>query len=111
MNVAKRYKVGKQSNNILEEIEALERWKSKFKFTKAEIPLVEVASTSIGPSTSTPDANFDLQALSVYTVKNSGKKMNATSKAQISEIEMDDYISNVTYPSYLPHTCHVLQHL
>ncbi|KAI3670250.1 hypothetical protein L1987_88070 [Smallanthus sonchifolius] len=40
-NVAKRYKAGKQSYNILEEIQTLETWKSKIVFTKAQIPLAE----------------------------------------------------------------------
>ncbi|KAK9064455.1 hypothetical protein SSX86_015837 [Deinandra increscens subsp. villosa] len=52
-HMAKRYKAGKQSSDILDEIEALEKRGSEIKFSGAPRPLAEVASTSsIGPSTS-----------------------------------------------------------
>ncbi|XP_035840442.1 probable disease resistance protein At4g27220 isoform X1 [Helianthus annuus] len=52
-NVTKRYKVGKQSYGILEEIKDLEDRESKIEFTHAQRPLAEVGSTSTQPSTST----------------------------------------------------------
>ncbi|KAI7752914.1 hypothetical protein M8C21_000073, partial [Ambrosia artemisiifolia] len=45
-NVAKRYKLGKQSYGILEEIKDLEHRQSKIEFTHAHRPLAEVGSTS-----------------------------------------------------------------
>ncbi|KAK1422915.1 hypothetical protein QVD17_18204 [Tagetes erecta] len=52
-NVAKKYKVGKESFNVLEEIQALETWKSKIVFTNVQRPLAEIVSTSTSPLTST----------------------------------------------------------
>ncbi|KAI3824842.1 hypothetical protein L1987_06313 [Smallanthus sonchifolius] len=54
INVLKRYKVGKQSYGILEEIKDLENRESKIVFTHAQKPLAELGSTSAGPSTSAP---------------------------------------------------------
>ncbi|XP_076934692.1 putative disease resistance protein At1g61190 [Bidens hawaiensis] len=51
-NVAKRYKLGKQSFGILQEIKDLENRESKIVFTHAQKPLGEVCSTSTWPSTS-----------------------------------------------------------
>ncbi|KAJ0844604.1 putative P-loop containing nucleoside triphosphate hydrolase, leucine-rich repeat domain superfamily [Helianthus annuus] len=49
--------------------------------------------------------NFDLGALTNYVTDNTGEEI----KGEISE--MDDDIPNVTYPSYLLHNFHHLQHL
>ncbi|KAJ0693095.1 putative AAA+ ATPase domain, P-loop containing nucleoside triphosphate hydrolase [Helianthus annuus] len=53
-NVAKRYKLGKQSYGILEEIKDLEDRESKIVLTHAQKCLAEVGSTSTGASTSAP---------------------------------------------------------
>ncbi|XP_076883335.1 uncharacterized protein LOC143532074 isoform X1 [Bidens hawaiensis] len=64
--------------------------------------------------------NFDLKALTTYISYNTGKDLEGRNRMNKSpdndqEIrtisEMDAYNSNVTYPSYLLHTCHYLQHL
>ncbi|KAL8248927.1 hypothetical protein R6Q59_005795 [Mikania micrantha] len=47
-NVAKRCKVGKQSYNILVEIQALETWRSTFEFTNTQKPLAMVVSSTDG---------------------------------------------------------------
>ncbi|KAL8229398.1 hypothetical protein R6Q57_014298 [Mikania cordata] len=49
-NMAKRYKVGKQSYNILVEIQALETWRLTFEFTNTQKPLAMVVSTPTRPS-------------------------------------------------------------
>ncbi|KAK1422913.1 hypothetical protein QVD17_18202 [Tagetes erecta] len=45
-NMAKRYRVGKECFNVLEEIQALETRGSKIVFTNAQRPLADIASTS-----------------------------------------------------------------
>ncbi|KAI3813249.1 hypothetical protein L1987_17968 [Smallanthus sonchifolius] len=64
--------------------------------------------------------NFDLRALTTYISYSTGKDLEererttkSTKSDQEIEVisEMDAYIPNVTYPSYLLHTCHHLQHL
>ncbi|KAK1423940.1 hypothetical protein QVD17_19251 [Tagetes erecta] len=86
-NVAKRYKVGKKSFNILEEIEALETWKSKIVFTNAQRPLAKVVSTSTRPSTSTPGGstqnNFKSRD-SVYNAALAALRSNNESEKMIA---------------------------
>ncbi|KAF5764367.1 putative P-loop containing nucleoside triphosphate hydrolase, leucine-rich repeat domain superfamily [Helianthus annuus] len=60
-NVTKRYKVGKQSYSILEEIKDLEDRESKIEFTHAQRPLAEVGSTST--STMGTQDNFESRDL------------------------------------------------
>ncbi|KAL9995476.1 putative AAA+ ATPase domain, P-loop containing nucleoside triphosphate hydrolase [Helianthus debilis subsp. tardiflorus] len=65
-NLGKRYKAGKKSCDILKAIQDLETWKSKIEFTKEQIPLAEVVSTSTGASTFTPEGtqnNFESREL------------------------------------------------
>ncbi|KAL8228882.1 hypothetical protein R6Q57_013782 [Mikania cordata] len=50
-NMAKRYKVGKQSYNILVEIQDLEKQRSTFDFTNKQKPLAEVVTSPTRPST------------------------------------------------------------
>ncbi|PWA92782.1 NB-ARC domains-containing protein [Artemisia annua] len=45
-NVAKRYKAGKMSSDIVKKIDDLEAWKSKIEWTKEQIPLGMVPSTA-----------------------------------------------------------------
>ncbi|KAI3824841.1 hypothetical protein L1987_06312 [Smallanthus sonchifolius] len=85
INVLKRYKVGKQSFGILEEIKDLENRESKIVFTHAQKPLAELGSTSAGLSTS---------ALVPMGTQNN--------------FESRDLIDD-TYPSYLLHPYHHLQ--
>ncbi|KAK9064937.1 hypothetical protein SSX86_016320 [Deinandra increscens subsp. villosa] len=54
-------------------------------------------------------ANFDLEALTTYNTWKIGKEIDGISKGEITEV--DDYIPNVTYPSYLLRKCHRLQYL
>ncbi|KAI3713139.1 hypothetical protein L1987_71711 [Smallanthus sonchifolius] len=102
-NVAKRYKAGKQSYAIRGQIKALvERNKSDINWTNEQKSLAKCT------------------ALTTYISYSTGKNLEEREKTIIStasdqEIdvisEMDAYIPNVTYPSYLLHTCHHLQHL
>ncbi|KAM0058245.1 putative AAA+ ATPase domain, P-loop containing nucleoside triphosphate hydrolase [Helianthus debilis subsp. tardiflorus] len=65
--------------------------------------------------------NFDLRALTTYISYNTGKDLeegdieNKSTNNSHQEIngmsEMDAYIPNATYPSYLLHACHHLQQL
>ncbi|MFS8016348.1 hypothetical protein Hanom_Chr15g01367531 [Helianthus anomalus] len=64
--------------------------------------------------------NFDLGALTDYVSwTNSGDLEEREKRNEMTESdqeinvipEVDDYIPDVTYPSYLLHTCHHLQHL
>ncbi|KAM0055059.1 putative AAA+ ATPase domain, P-loop containing nucleoside triphosphate hydrolase [Helianthus debilis subsp. tardiflorus] len=84
-NVAKRYKLGKQSYGILQEIKDLEDRESKIEFTHAQRLLAEVGSTSTHPSTSTmaTQDNFESRvsvfndALQALQSNNESQKMIA----------------------------------
>ncbi|MFS8016191.1 putative AAA+ ATPase domain, P-loop containing nucleoside triphosphate hydrolase [Helianthus anomalus] len=85
-NIAKRYKAGKQSCNILKGIQALETQKSEIVFTKVQIPLAVVVSTSTEPSTSTADGtqhNFKSRDL-IYKAALKSLRSNDESQKMIA---------------------------
>ncbi|KAD7478958.1 hypothetical protein E3N88_02094 [Mikania micrantha] len=61
-NMAKRYKVGKQSYNILVEIQALETWRSTFEFTNKQKPLAEVVTPPTRPFITDSTQNNDFES-------------------------------------------------
>ncbi|KAI3670234.1 hypothetical protein L1987_88057 [Smallanthus sonchifolius] len=111
-NMIKRYRAGRESYKILEEIESLEERKSEIKFTNRQRPLAEVVIPKLEKLDIFVMVNLKQiwSSLTKYITVGSREKINATLKREISE--MDDYVpANVTYPSNLLHTCHHLQHL
>ncbi|KAD7478956.1 hypothetical protein E3N88_02092 [Mikania micrantha] len=84
-NMAKRHKVGKQSYNILEEIQDLETRGSMIVFTNKQKPLAEVVSNPTRPSTSgTQNNDFESRDLtrkaalkSLQSINNQSHKMIA----------------------------------
>ncbi|KAJ0652389.1 putative AAA+ ATPase domain, P-loop containing nucleoside triphosphate hydrolase [Helianthus annuus] len=80
-NVAKRYKLGKQSYGIPEEIKDLEDRESKIVVTHAQRPLAEVGSTSTGPSTSAPV---------LMGTQNNFKSRDSIYKAALESLQSND---------------------
>ncbi|PWA38641.1 NB-ARC domains-containing protein [Artemisia annua] len=77
-NVAKRYKVGKTSSDIVEKIDKLEARKSKIEWTHKKIPLGMVRSTS-APISDDTEIIFESRKL---VIKNALKYLNPDSETQ-----------------------------